>query len=94
MRRREFLAFLGGAIIYRPLAARAQQDERVRRIGMLNIFGPDDPEAQARTKVFEQALQQLGWVVGRDLKIEVRLVGAISIVFVVTRQIWSHWRPM
>jgi putative ABC transport system substrate-binding protein len=75
MRRREFLAFVGGAIIYRPLAARAQQDERVRRIGMLNIFGPDDPEAQARTKVFEQALQQLGWVVGRDLKIEVRLVG-------------------
>ena len=43
---------------------------------MLNILGPDDPEAQARTTVFEQTLQQLGWAVGRDLKIETRQIGA------------------
>jgi putative ABC transport system substrate-binding protein len=74
MRRREFVTLLGGAAAW-PLAARAQQVERVRYIGLLNILGPDDPEAQARTKVFEQALQQLGWTVGRDLKIENRQVG-------------------
>jgi ABC-type uncharacterized transport system substrate-binding protein len=75
MRRREFITLLGGAAAAWPLAVRAQQPERVRYIGLLNILGPDDPEAQARTKVFEQALQQLGWTVGRDLKIENRQVG-------------------
>jgi putative ABC transport system substrate-binding protein len=55
--------------------ARAQQPERVRRVGILNILGSDDPEAQTRTTVFEQTLQQLGWTVGRDLKIETRQVG-------------------
>jgi putative ABC transport system substrate-binding protein len=74
MRRREFLGILGGAAAW-PVALKAQQPERVRYIGLLNILGPDDPEAQARTKVFEQALQQLGWTVGRDLKIENRQVG-------------------
>ena len=43
---------------------------------MLNILGSDDPEAQARRAVFEQTLQQLGWMVGRDLKIEIRQIGA------------------
>jgi putative ABC transport system substrate-binding protein len=47
----------------------------VRRVGFLSILGPDDPEVQARRAVFEQTLQQLGWTVGRDLKIETRLVG-------------------
>ncbi|HMF24962.1 MAG TPA: ABC transporter substrate-binding protein [Pseudolabrys sp.] len=74
MRRRDFIILLGGAVAARPLKAGAQA-ERVRLIGMLNILGPDDPEAQSRSKVFEQSLQQLGWTVGRDLKIEVRLVG-------------------
>ena len=59
MRRREFLGILGCAAVW-PVASKAQQAERVRRIGILNILGPDDPEAQARTKVFEQTLQQLG----------------------------------
>ena len=49
--------------------------ERVRRVGILSILGLDDPEAQTRTMVFEQALEQLGWTVGRDLKIETRQVG-------------------
>jgi len=73
MRRREFIGFVGGAVAI-PFAARAQQ-ERVRLIGMLNILGQDDPEAQIRLAVFQQALQQLGWEVGRDLKIENRQVG-------------------
>jgi putative ABC transport system substrate-binding protein len=74
MRRRQFLGILGGAAVW-PVASKAQQAERVHRVGMLNIFGPEDPEGQARRAVFEQTLQQLGWTVGRDLKIETRGVG-------------------
>ena len=76
MRRRDFLGIASGAAVALPLAARAQQPERVRLIGMLNALGSDDPEAQARLAVFEQALQQLGWVVGRNLKIENRQIGS------------------
>src|SRR5258707_15833314 len=75
MKRRDFIAFLGAAAAAWPLAVRAQQPERMRHIGMLNALGSDDPEAQARIAVFEQTLQQLGWVVGRNLKIEVRQLG-------------------
>ena len=74
MRRREFLGILGGAAAW-PVASKAQQAERVRRVGILTILGPDDPEGQARRAVFEQTLQQLGWTVGRDLKIETRQIG-------------------
>jgi ABC-type uncharacterized transport system substrate-binding protein len=74
VRRREFVAFVGGAAAW-PLAARAQQAERTRVVGMLDILGRDDPEAKTREAVFAQALQQLGWAVGRDLKIETRNVG-------------------
>jgi putative tryptophan/tyrosine transport system substrate-binding protein len=76
MQRREFISFLGGATAAWPLAVRAQQPERVRQIGMLNALGSDDPEAQARIAVFKQSLQQLGWVVGQNLKIEIRQIGA------------------
>jgi putative tryptophan/tyrosine transport system substrate-binding protein len=75
MKRRDFITFLGGVAAAWPLAVRAQQRERVRHIGMLNALGPDDPEAQARIAVLEQTLQQLGWVVGRNLKIEIRQIG-------------------
>src|SRR4051812_34692259 len=75
MRRRDFFGVVSGAAVALPLAARAQQPERVRHIGMLNALGSDDPEAQARIAAFEQTLQQLGWVVGRNLKIEVRQLG-------------------
>ena len=75
MRRREFLGILVGAVIW-PVAAGSQQAERVRRVGLLNILGPGDPEAQARRAVFEQTLEQLGWTVGRDLKIDIRQVGS------------------
>jgi ABC-type uncharacterized transport system substrate-binding protein len=76
MRRREFITLVGSAAVAWPLTASAQQPERVRHIGLLNILGSDDPEAQERTKVFEQTLQQLGWTIGRDLKIESRQIGA------------------
>jgi putative ABC transport system substrate-binding protein len=74
MRRREFLGILGGAAAW-PVALKAQQAEPVRRVGFLKILGPDDPEAHARSTVFEQTLQQLGWAVGRNLVIDTRLIG-------------------
>jgi putative ABC transport system substrate-binding protein len=75
MRRRTFIAGLGGAAASWPVVARAQQSDGVRLVGLLNILGSDDPEAQERRVVFEQTLLQLGWTVGRDLKIEARQVG-------------------
>ena len=75
MKRREFITLLGGAAAAWPLAARAQQGEKVRRIGVLYILGTDDQEAHARNAVFEQSLQQLGWTVGRNLQIDYRLAG-------------------
>ena len=74
MRRREFITLLGGAAGW-PLAARAQQAAGVRRIGVLSTFAADDPEGQARIGAFLQALQPLGWVVGRNLRIEYRWGG-------------------
>ena len=74
MRRREFLGILGGAAAW-PVALKAQQTEPVRRVGVLLQLDPDDPEAQARTAVFAQTLQELGWAVGRNLVIDSRLVG-------------------
>ena len=71
MRRREFITLLGGAATW-PLAASAQQRERVRRIGMLNTFAAEDPEGQARIAALLQALQPLGWTVGTNLRIDQR----------------------
>ena len=72
MRRREFITLLGGAAAAWPLAARAQQGERVRRIGVLMTTAADDPEAQARIAAFLQGLQQLGWADGRNVRIDTR----------------------
>jgi ABC-type uncharacterized transport system substrate-binding protein len=71
MRRREFITLLGGAAAW-PLAARAQQPDRMRRIGMLLTAAADDPESLARVGAFLQALAQLGWTVGRNVRIESR----------------------
>jgi putative tryptophan/tyrosine transport system substrate-binding protein len=72
MRRREFIAVLGSAAAW-PAVARAQQRERVRRIGFLySNLAPDDPEGQARSNAFVQGLQELGWSVGRNLRIDYR----------------------
>src|SRR5215469_5683434 len=72
MKRREFITLLGGAAVAWPLAARAQQGERVRRIGVLMNTGADEPESQARLAAFMQGLQELGWAVGRNLRIDYR----------------------
>jgi putative ABC transport system substrate-binding protein len=72
MKRRNFISLLGGAAAAWPLAARAQQGERVRRIGVLLPQAPDDPEAQTRVGAFLQALQPLGWTIGRNVRIDYR----------------------
>jgi hypothetical protein len=71
IRRRNFITLLGGAAAW-PLAARAQQADRVRRIGVLMNLAADDSESQARLTVFRQALQELGWTVGRNVLMEYR----------------------
>jgi ABC-type uncharacterized transport system substrate-binding protein len=73
--RRKFLATLGGAAAAWPLAARAQQAERVRRIGLL-MGTADDREGQARVTALKQGLQELGWTDGRNIQIETRFGGA------------------
>ena len=72
MKRREFISFVGGAAISWPLAARAQQGERVRRIGVISGVRADDPDARARASAFVQGLAQLGWTDGRNVRIDYR----------------------
>ena len=71
MKRREFITLLGGAATW-PLAARAQQPERMRRIGVLLNAAADDAEYQARLGAFLQALALLGWTIGRNVRIDTR----------------------
>ena len=73
MKRREFIAGLGGAAAW-PLAARAQQGGRVRRIGVLG-GGENDPELKARLSAFTQALAGLGWTDGRNVRMDIRWGG-------------------
>ena len=70
--RRELLVALGGAAATWPLAARAQQGERMRRIGVLQSLAADDAEGQARLAAFAQGLQQSGWIIGRNVRIDTR----------------------
>jgi putative ABC transport system substrate-binding protein len=72
MRRRQFIALIGGAAVVWPLAARAQQPAGTRRVGVLVNLPADDPQAQARNAAFLQGLQELGWTVGRNLQIDFR----------------------
>jgi putative tryptophan/tyrosine transport system substrate-binding protein len=72
MRRREFITLLGGAAAAWPLAARAQQAERMRRIAVLMNLAADDAEGQARLAAFRQGLQQLGWIEGRNAHLDIR----------------------
>ena len=72
MRRREFIKFAGTVAATWPLAARAQQGERVRRVGVLMNIGADDPEAPALVGAFAQGLAEAGWVIGRNARLDYR----------------------
>jgi putative ABC transport system substrate-binding protein len=71
MRRRDFISLLGGALAW-PVDARAQQPERMRRIGVFMPYSANDAQAQARNAAFLQGSEQLGWTVGRNIQIEYR----------------------
>jgi putative ABC transport system substrate-binding protein len=72
MKRREFITLIGGAAAAWPVAARAQQPERIRRIGVLMNLTADDPEAPGRVAAFAQGLGELGWTIGRNVRIDYR----------------------
>jgi putative ABC transport system substrate-binding protein len=73
MKRRAFITLLGGVAAAWPLAAGAQQTERVRRIGVLTAATPaDDPDGRARLSAFLQVLQQLGWTDGSNVRLDYR----------------------
>jgi ABC-type uncharacterized transport system substrate-binding protein len=72
MRRREFITLLGGAAVAWPLAAHAQQGERMRRIGIISPASSNDSHYQVRIGAFLQELQQLGWIIGRNMRIDTR----------------------
>ena len=76
MRRRSFIALLGSTACTWPFSARAQQGERMRRVGVLMNFAATDPEGQARFSAFRQGLEQLGWIDSRNVTIDIRWVGS------------------
>jgi putative ABC transport system substrate-binding protein len=77
VQRRDFITLLGSAVAW-PLMARAQQPDQMRRIGLLQGLAESDPEAQARTEAFRQALDVLGWTEGRNIRIDYRFAGGDS----------------
>jgi len=72
MQRRDFIKVIASSAVAWPLAARAQQRERVRRVGILTPFPADDAEGQERLTAFAQALQQAGWTPGQNLRLDYR----------------------
>ena len=75
MKRREFITVIGGAVAAWPLAAHAQQPNRMRRIGVLMGFPESDPQAQGFIAAFRDGLQKLGWTDGRNIRIDTRWPG-------------------
>src|SRR5262249_16383013 len=90
MRRRDFIKAVAGSASFWPLAVRAQQGERLRRIGVLIPGASDDREFQAHLAAFLQGLQQLGWVGGRNVRIDTRFGAADADLIFVNRR-WSWW---
>src|SRR6266498_3600666 len=78
MKRREFIALLGGAAAAWPLAARAEQSDRLRRVGVLQGLAESDPEWPRRFGAFKQRLQELGWTEERNVAFEFRFAGGKS----------------
>src|SRR5262245_47820770 len=72
MRRREFLNLLAGGVAAWPVAAYAQQPDRIRHIGVLMAYAEDNPDGKPRLAAFAQGLQELGWTDGRNIRIEYR----------------------
>ena len=94
MQRRQFIALLGGAATW-PLAARAQQGERMRRIGVLLPASADDARFQTFVGAFLQELQSLGWSIGRNVRIDTRWATTNAAAPFVDRQRnWSRSPPM
>ena len=92
--RREFITLLGGAAAGWPLAARAQQGERMRRIGLLMTTEADDPESLARVGAFQRGLRELGWTDGRNVRIEYRWGSGNADRIRNPRRNWSRSRLM
>jgi putative ABC transport system substrate-binding protein len=88
MRRREFITGLGSAAAW-PVVTRAQQDGRVRRIGVLMTLAADDPETLRRRAAFVQGLQELGWANGRNLQFDFRY-GGMPTAIADKRRSWSR----
>ena len=93
MRRRTFITLLGGAAAW-PLAARAQQREQMRRIGVLMNLTADDAEGQGRLAAFMQGLQEADWSVGGNVRVDLRWVAATHSFIAAMRRNWSRLRPM
>ena len=91
MKRRAFIAGLGGATAW-PWAARAQQPEHMRRVGVLLGLAANDPEGQARIGAFLQTLQQLGWTDGRNIQILRRFTDGDPTAHAPTPRNWSRSR--
>jgi putative ABC transport system substrate-binding protein len=72
MRRRQFITLLGGAAAAWQPAARAQQSDKMRRVGVLLNLAAEDPEGQSRLAAFLQGMQEAGWAVGRNLRVDLR----------------------
>ena len=91
MKRREFIALIGGAAAW-PIAAQAQQPERMRRIGVLMPLAANDPDAQPRVSAFQRRLQELGWTDGHNVRIDYRYGLGNAAKFVSTQRNWfrSH----
>ena len=81
MQRREFITLIGGASVAWPFSARAQQPERMRRIGMLIGLAEDDPESHARLAAFRQSLRELGWTEGHNVRFDYRWAAADPAAF-------------
>jgi putative ABC transport system substrate-binding protein len=92
LRRREFIGALGGAAAW-PLAVRAQQGARMRRIGVLMNYDENDPVGKPRLSAFTQALAGLGWTDGRNLRMDLRWAAVTSIGYARSRRSWSGCNP-
>jgi len=90
VQRRDFITLAGSAAATWPLVAGAQQRERMRRIGVLMNLTPDDAEGQARLAAFLQGLQEAGWAVGRNVRIDLRWGGGDPDSFRNKRRSWSR----